>query len=78
MRVFALPHDVAVHGRDVIVDDQEQGFDRGLPLRETLLRLGKLLDVLGGICEGDNLAIRLDLQGNRSQLPNCLTPRWER
>jgi hypothetical protein len=61
MGVFAirigLPQDVTVqsphnadkrhHGGSVILDDQKQHFNCGLPLREILLRLRKLLDVLG-------------------------------
>jgi hypothetical protein len=70
MRVFAiwveLAHDVPVqgpheadarhHGWAVVFDDQEQRFDRGLPLREILLRLRKLLDIFGGVLKGDELA----------------------
>jgi hypothetical protein len=65
MRVFPrsikLPLDVSVqcsqeantrhHGRAVEFDDQEQGFDRGLPLLEILLGLGKLLDIVRGVFE---------------------------
>jgi hypothetical protein len=70
MRVFPrgikLPLDVSVqcsqqantrhHGRAVEFDDQEQGFYRGLPLLEMLFCLGKLLDIVGGVLEGDELA----------------------
>jgi hypothetical protein len=44
------------HGRAVELDDQEHGFDRGLPLLDILLGLGKFLDVVAGILEGDELA----------------------
>jgi len=84
MRVFPrsikLPLDVSVqcsqqantrhHGRAVEFDDQEQGFDRGLPLLEILLGLGKLLDIVPSVFEGNDLATAG--QGNgiveRSQL----------
>jgi len=70
MRVFTrwikLPLDVPVqrsqdadarhHGGPVELDDQEQGFDRGLPLLEQLFGLGKLLDIVRGVLEGDELA----------------------
>ena len=46
----------AIHGRPVELDDEEHGFDRGLPLLEQLLGFGKLLDIFGGILEGDELA----------------------
>ena len=62
--------DARHHGRTVKIDDQEQGFYRGLPLLEILLGLGKLLDILGGVLDGDDLATAG--QGNgiveRSQL----------
>jgi len=48
--------DARHHGRTVKIDDQEQGFYRGLPLLEILLGLGKLLDILGGVLEGNELA----------------------
>ena len=35
---------------------QEQGFYRGLPLLKILLSLGKLLDVVRGVLEGNELA----------------------
>ena len=44
------------HGRAVELDDQEQGFDCGLPLLEILLGLGELLDIVRGVLEGDELA----------------------
>jgi len=44
------------HGRAVEFDNQEQGFYRGLPLLEILLGLGKLLDIVRGVLEGDELA----------------------
>jgi hypothetical protein len=70
MRVFAigieLTHDIWVqrpheayarhHGRAAVFDDQEHRFDRGLPLRELLFGLGKLLDIFGGNLESDELA----------------------
>ncbi len=45
------PHDADArhHRRAVELDDQEQGFDRGLPLVEQLLGRGELLDVFGGV-----------------------------
>jgi hypothetical protein len=44
------PHDTDArhHRRAVELDDQEQGFYRGLPLPELLLGLGKLLDIVRG------------------------------
>jgi hypothetical protein len=65
MRVFARciehPLDVAVqcphdadahhHSRPVELDDQEQGFDRGLPFLEILLSLRQFHDVVGGIAQ---------------------------
>jgi len=59
MRVFAhwveIPNDVSVqrpkdadachHGRTLVFDDQQQRFDRGLPLVELLFGLRKLLDI---------------------------------
>jgi hypothetical protein len=44
------PHDTDArhHGRPIEIDDQEQGFDRGLPFLEQLLSLGQLLDIFGG------------------------------
>ena len=59
------PHDANArhHGRAVELDNQQQGFYRGLPLLEILLGLGKLLDILGGVLEGDDLATAG--QGNR-------------
>jgi hypothetical protein len=70
VRVFAigieLPNDVTVqcpqdadarhHGRAVVLDDQEHRFNCGLPFRELLFGLGKLLDIFGGVLEGDKLA----------------------
>ena len=52
------PHDPDArhHGRTVEFDDQEQGFDRGLPRLEILLGLGELLDIVRGVLEGDELA----------------------
>jgi hypothetical protein len=37
-------------------DDHEQRFDRGLPLRELLFGLRKLLDVFRRILKGNKLA----------------------
>jgi len=48
--------DARHHGGPVELDDQEQGFDRGLPLLEQLFGLGKLLDIVRGVLEGDELA----------------------
>jgi len=62
MRVFAIgiehPFGVPVqrpqhtnaghHGRAIELDDQEQGFDRGLPLVGLLIGLRKLRDVSAG------------------------------
>ena len=70
MRVFARriehPLDVAVqcphdadahhHGRPVELDDQEQGFDRGLPFLEILLSLRQFHDVVGGVAQSYQLA----------------------
>ena len=44
------------HGWPAEFDNQEQGFNRGLPLLEILLGLGKLLDIVRGVLEGDELA----------------------
>jgi hypothetical protein len=51
------PHDADVrhHGSAVEFDNQEQGFDRGLPLLEILFGLGKLLDIFGGIAQSHKL-----------------------
>ncbi len=35
---------------------RSRGFDRGLPLLEILLGLGKLLDIIRGVLEGYELA----------------------
>ncbi len=61
------PHDANArhHGRAIELDDQEQGFDRGLPLLEILLGLGKLLDILGGVLEGNELAGRGEGESDR-------------
>jgi hypothetical protein len=70
MRVFAIrierPLNVSVqcpqdadarhHGGPAELDDQEQGFDRGLPLLEQLFGLRKLLDIVRGVPQGDELA----------------------
>jgi hypothetical protein len=48
--------DARHHGRAVELDNQQQGFYRGLPLLEILLGLRELLDVFGGVLEGDELA----------------------
>jgi hypothetical protein len=50
--------DARHHGGPVELDDQEQGFDRGLPLIELLLGLGKLLDIFRGALKGDELATK--------------------
>jgi len=52
------PHDADArhHGRAIELDDQEQGFDRGLPLIDVLLSFGKLLNIVRGVLEGDELA----------------------
>ncbi len=70
MMVFAIrikhPLDVTVQGshdadarehrRAVLVDDQKQGPDRILPFLDLLFGLRQLLDISGGILEGDELA----------------------
>ena len=48
--------DARHHGRAIEFDDQEQRFDRGLPLIEILFGLGKLLDIVRSVLEGDELA----------------------
>jgi hypothetical protein len=48
--------DARHHGRAVELDDQQQSFDRGLPLLEILLSLRKLLGIVRGILEGNELA----------------------
>ena len=52
------PHDTDArhHGRAVELDDEEQGFDRGLPLLEMLLGLRQFHDVVGGIAQSHELA----------------------
>jgi hypothetical protein len=44
------------HRRAVLVDDQKRGLDRSLPFLELLFGLRQLLDISGGILEGDELA----------------------
>ncbi len=44
------------HRGAVEFDNRERGFYPGLPLLEILLGLGALLDVFGGVLEGDDLA----------------------
>jgi hypothetical protein len=44
------------HRGAVEFDNRERGFYHGLPLLEILLGLGALLDVFGGVLEGDDLA----------------------
>ncbi len=48
--------DARHHGRPIEFDNQEQGFDCGLPRVEIPLSLGKLLDIVRGVLEGDELA----------------------
>src|SRR5712664_4033855 len=48
--------DARHHGGPVELDDQEQGFDRGLPLLEQLFGLRKIGDVSASVFEGDKLA----------------------
>src|SRR6202048_3384854 len=52
------PHDTDArkHRRAVMFDHQEHRFDRGLPFREVLFALRELLDIFGGVLEGDELA----------------------
>ena len=52
------PHDADArhHGRAIELDDQEQGFDRGVPLLEMLLGLGKPPEIVRGVLEGDEVA----------------------
>jgi len=71
MRVFARrikhPLDVPIerpqhadarhHGWPVEFDHQEQGFDRGLPILEILFDLGKLLDIVRGVLEGNESVV---------------------
>src|SRR5882762_8215169 len=45
-----------MHHRPAALGHHEQGFYRGLPLLEILLGLGKLLDIVRGVLEGDDLA----------------------
>ena len=53
------PHDpdAREHRRAVLVDDQKQGLDRILPFLDLLFGLRQLLDISGGILEGDELAL---------------------
>src|SRR5712664_407826 len=44
------------HGGAAQLDDQQQGFYRGLPLLKILLGLRKLHDVVGGIAQSHELA----------------------
>jgi len=48
--------DARHHGRAVELDDQEQGFYRGLPRIKILFGLRKLHDVVGGIAQSHELA----------------------
>jgi len=48
--------DARHHGRAIEFDDQEQSFYRGLPLLEILLGRGKLLNIVGGVLEDNELA----------------------
>jgi hypothetical protein len=52
------PHeaDASKHRRAAVFDNQEQRFDRGLPLRDLLFGLRQLLDIFGSILEGDEMA----------------------
>jgi hypothetical protein len=52
-----LPHHTNArhHGRAAELDDQEQGFDRGLPRFKILFDLRKLHDVVGGIAQSHKL-----------------------
>ena len=45
-----------MHHRPAALGHHDQGFNRGLPLLEILLGLGKLLDIVRGVLEGDELA----------------------
>jgi len=81
MRFFARwikrPFDVTVqcsqpanachHDRAVELDYQEQGFDRGLPLLMHLLGLGELLDVFGGVPQGNELTAVVPTVGEPSR-----------
>jgi hypothetical protein len=48
--------DAREHRRAVLADDQKQGLDRILPFLDLLFGLRQLLDISGGILEGDELA----------------------
>ena len=48
--------DARHHGWAVEFDDQEHGFDRGLPLREMLFGLRQAGDVVAGIAQSHELA----------------------
>jgi hypothetical protein len=52
------PHDSDAHhhGRPVELDDQEQGFDSGLPFLEILLSLRQFHGVVGGVAQRHQLA----------------------
>jgi hypothetical protein len=52
------PHeaDAHHHGRPIEIDDQEQGFDRSLPLLESLLGLRQFHDIVGSVLESNELA----------------------
>jgi hypothetical protein len=73
MRVFARwikhPLNVSV-GRPVELDDQEQSFYRGLPLLEILLGLRKLLELVRGVLDGNELVTA----GQRNRLVECSGP----
>jgi hypothetical protein len=45
-----------MHHRSAALGRHDQGFYRSLPLLEQLLGPGKLLDIVGGVLEGDELA----------------------
>ena len=60
-----------MHHRPAALGRHDQRLDRGLPLREILLGLGKLLDIVRGVLERDELATAG--QGN-----GILRKRWTR
>jgi len=60
-------------------DDQEHRFDRGLPLREILFCLWKLLDIFVGVLKGDELATagqrdRIVERAFPTPAANCASP----
>ena len=65
----------AIMVRPIEIDDQEQGFDRGLPFLDILVGLRKLRDISAGVLESDELAAagQHDRIGERPFPASCFT-----